>query len=215
MTDLSKGFGGKYGVQKDRQDDSAVGWEYQPKAEKHASQRYIVENAPWELAKAPEGRERLNGVIYNLLEVMRMIALPLQPVMPDTAALMFKVLGVDGELSFESMGDWGGHLVVGTEMSHCEALFPRLDKKKDCDADKGQAPAKKKAGKESKKAESSASDGLVEFADFFLFSKLLECVNINAMVFNPVNVLESELRHTPVKRHLTTFKSGITAVTRS
>jgi len=37
--DYSSGFGGKYGVQADRQDKSAVGWDHVEKVEKHESQR--------------------------------------------------------------------------------------------------------------------------------------------------------------------------------
>lgn len=37
--DYSTGFGGKYGVQTDRKDKSAVGWEHQEKLEKHESQQ--------------------------------------------------------------------------------------------------------------------------------------------------------------------------------
>lgn len=37
--DYSKGFGGKYGVDKDKVDKSAVGFEYQGKVEKHESQK--------------------------------------------------------------------------------------------------------------------------------------------------------------------------------
>lgn len=37
--DYSSGFGGKYGVQADRVDKSAVGFDYQGKTEKHESQR--------------------------------------------------------------------------------------------------------------------------------------------------------------------------------
>lgn len=37
--DYSKGFGGKYGVDKDKVDKSAVGFEYQGKMEKHESQK--------------------------------------------------------------------------------------------------------------------------------------------------------------------------------
>ena len=36
--DYSKGFGGKYGVQKDRVDKSAVGWDHQEQLGKHESQ---------------------------------------------------------------------------------------------------------------------------------------------------------------------------------
>lgn len=38
-TDYSKGFGGKFGVQKDRQDKSAAGWDHIEKMEKHESQK--------------------------------------------------------------------------------------------------------------------------------------------------------------------------------
>lgn len=37
--DYSKGFGGKYGVQADRQDKSAAGWDHIEKLEKHESQK--------------------------------------------------------------------------------------------------------------------------------------------------------------------------------
>lgn len=38
-TDYSRGFGGKFGVQRDRQDKSAAGWDHIEKVEKHDSQR--------------------------------------------------------------------------------------------------------------------------------------------------------------------------------
>lgn len=37
--DYSVGFGGKYGVQEDRQDRSAVGWDHQEKMQHHQSQK--------------------------------------------------------------------------------------------------------------------------------------------------------------------------------
>lgn len=39
LPDYSQGFGGKFGVQKDRVDKSAVGWEHVEKTDKHASQK--------------------------------------------------------------------------------------------------------------------------------------------------------------------------------
>ena len=42
QTDAAKGFGGKYGVQKDRVDKSAVGWDHQEKLQQHASQTGTV-----------------------------------------------------------------------------------------------------------------------------------------------------------------------------
>ena len=39
VSDYSKGFGGKFGVQTDRKDASAVGWDHQEKLEQHESQK--------------------------------------------------------------------------------------------------------------------------------------------------------------------------------
>ena len=39
VADYSKGFGGKYGVQKDHVDKSAVGWDHHEKLEQHESQK--------------------------------------------------------------------------------------------------------------------------------------------------------------------------------
>ena len=39
IIDYSKGFGGKFGVQNDRQDSSALGWDHVETVEKHGSQR--------------------------------------------------------------------------------------------------------------------------------------------------------------------------------
>lgn len=38
-TDYKDGFGGKYGIQNDRQDKSAVGWDHQETVQKHESQK--------------------------------------------------------------------------------------------------------------------------------------------------------------------------------
>ena len=39
LSDYSTGFGGKFGVQKDRVDKSSVGWDHHEKVEKHESQK--------------------------------------------------------------------------------------------------------------------------------------------------------------------------------
>lgn len=46
--DYAKGFGGKFGVETDKVDKSAVGFEYQGKTERHESQKglYHDKNGP-------------------------------------------------------------------------------------------------------------------------------------------------------------------------
>ena len=39
ISDYKTGFGGQYGVQNDRQDKSAVGWDHQEKLQQHESQK--------------------------------------------------------------------------------------------------------------------------------------------------------------------------------
>ena len=42
QTDHKQGFGGKFGVQTDRQDKSAVGWDHIEKVDKHESQKGMI-----------------------------------------------------------------------------------------------------------------------------------------------------------------------------
>jgi len=48
--DYSAGFGGKYGVQKDRQDKSSYSWEEKEKLAKHASQKGCQATALYKIA---------------------------------------------------------------------------------------------------------------------------------------------------------------------
>jgi methionyl-tRNA synthetase len=91
--------------------------------------RYIVVNAPWELAKNQE-TGRLGTVLYHLLETLRLITLVLQPVMPGTAARMAQALGVSGAENLATHGRWG-LLVPETVLSPVPPLFPRVDRKQD------------------------------------------------------------------------------------
>ena len=118
--------------------------------------RYIVENAPWELAKNPADSDQLATVLYHLLESLRLVTLCLQPAMPATAAKMAASLGIDHPASFADHRQWG-LLKPGTAIAKPDALFPRLDKKNPPE------PAK-----EQKKTEqdSASDEGLIDFADF-------------------------------------------------
>ncbi|WP_028585929.1 methionine--tRNA ligase [Desulfogranum mediterraneum] len=133
--------------------------------------RYIVTNAPWELAKDPAQEGRLQTVLYSLSEALRIITLVLGPVMPEAAAKMVTALGLDGRMenvTLAEAGAWGG-IQVGTQVAAPQQLFPRLDKKALAAGSTQQAaPVKKKARKEEKKKEIS-QDGLVSFEQFGKF----------------------------------------------
>ncbi|RJX26350.1 MAG: methionine--tRNA ligase [Desulfurivibrio sp.] len=137
----------------------AAVWEVISRANK-----YIVENAPWELAKEADKRERLDTVFYYLLETLRLISLTIAPVMPATAAKMRQALGLAAQADLTSQAAWG-LLAPQSVITLPEALFPRLDsgkKKKTSEP----AQAVDKAKKIMATEEIPADDNLISFDDF-------------------------------------------------
>ena len=124
--------------------------------------KYIVTNAPWELAKAPEQAARLATVLYNLAETLRLLTIVVKPIMPETSTKMAVALGVDANQNLTSHGSWG-QIEPGSAITLGPALFPRLDK-----GDKkegGQKAGKEGGGKKTAKTKAEP-DNLVSFEDF-------------------------------------------------
>ena len=124
--------------------------------------RYIVGNAPWELAKDARHADRLKMVLYHLAEALWMIALVLKPIMPETAEKMASALGLQEDFSsagIEAVGCWG-EVPSGTVIDKGAQLFPRLEKKVDApapSAGKSQTPGK---------ADTDLGAGLITFDQF-------------------------------------------------
>ena len=97
--------------------------------------RYIVEQEPWVLAKDPSSKARLNTVIYNILEALRIIAILLFPFMPDSAGDILSRLGIEDieSQTFDSICTWGG-LSEGNVLTRGKSLFPRVEHEKPEDA---------------------------------------------------------------------------------
>ncbi|GAB4277414.1 MAG: methionine--tRNA ligase [Coriobacteriia bacterium] len=90
--------------------------------------KYIETSAPWVLAKDEGSRERLEAVLYNALEAVRIAALFCAPVMPLTSAEVWRRLGLGDvhevrDLATEAT--WGG-LPAGATVTKGEPLFPRI-----------------------------------------------------------------------------------------
>ena len=92
------------------------------------SNKYIDETAPWALEK--EGKsERLDTVLYRLIDALRSIATLLIPFMPDTSKEMFRQLGIE-EMDFGSAVDTDLY-PAQTQVRRGEPLFPRLEVEKE------------------------------------------------------------------------------------
>jgi methionyl-tRNA synthetase len=93
--------------------------------------KYIDENAPWVLAKDMEANgARLARVMYNLLEVLRVSAVLLDPFMPTTSVEILRQIGACECCStWESAGTYGA-LKIDATVTRGENLFPRIDEAK-------------------------------------------------------------------------------------
>ena len=90
--------------------------------------KYIDETTPWILAK--EDKERLDTVLYNLTESIRIIAILINPFMESTSKKIWKQIGSNDNINWEDSNKWG-KIEVGTKVEKGEVLFPRLDIEKE------------------------------------------------------------------------------------
>ena len=89
--------------------------------------KYIDETAPWILAKEEGSRARLAAVLYNLLETIRICAVMLLPIMPESCARIFTQIGATGELTTYDSAISFGALPKTQEVRKGDIIFPRLD----------------------------------------------------------------------------------------
>ena len=88
--------------------------------------KYIDETTPWVLAKNEDDRDRLETVLYNLLECIRILATCLRPFLPETADKIAAQLNTTAlELDTLTFGAIASY-TVGTP----EPLFARIDVEK-------------------------------------------------------------------------------------
>ena len=137
--------------------------------------KYIDETAPWILAKDPAQAERLQAVMYNLAEALRIIAILIAPFVPVTAPKIYEQLGLGKPESFFMADAVWGKMATGTKVQKGEPLFPRIEvteagetviaatKKTAAKAIKAEAP-KVEAKKEAKPA--AAAAGGITIDDF-------------------------------------------------
>ncbi len=90
--------------------------------------KFIDETSPWALAKDEEKKDELASVMVHLAEILRRVAILLQPFLTKTPKAIFKQLSiVNNDLqSWESLENFGG-IPEGTKVEKGEPIFPRLD----------------------------------------------------------------------------------------
>jgi len=134
--------------------------------------KYIDETTPWLLAKDESKRARLQSVIYNLIEAIRMANVLVSPFLTKSYVEVFKKIGVTDEY-LEGFGSLEfGTMRSGAKVEKGEALFKRIDIEKDVKeleaiAEKAEAEKNKKAEKkEDEKAENTVTFEEITIDDF-------------------------------------------------
>ena len=87
---------------------------------------YIETEAPWKLAKDPEQSDRLDTVLYNLAEALRILAILIAPVLPEAARGMAGQLNVNPEPKLADTAE-AGALPDGHQLGKPSPLFPRIE----------------------------------------------------------------------------------------
>jgi methionyl-tRNA synthetase len=90
-----------------------------------ATNKYIATKEPWVLAKDESKRAELDGVLYQSADVLRVVAGLIEPVMPDTAPRIRKMLGIEPQTWHQLQHE---RLRPGTRLGTTEPLFPRIEK---------------------------------------------------------------------------------------
>ncbi len=100
-----------------------------------ARNQFVDKAAPWKLAKNPEQVDELDGVLYQLAESLRIIAILISPVLPQAAHGIFDQLGWKVDLAgderrfrLQDARTWG-LLPDGHQLGVPVPLFPRIDVK--------------------------------------------------------------------------------------
>ncbi len=97
-----------------------------------AVNRYVDETAAWDLNKDPSLADRLDTVLYNQVESVRLAALLVVPFMPWTSEGIWERLGYDDSVHDHHLPDDGawGLYPAGQKVAKGSSLFPRIEKEK-------------------------------------------------------------------------------------
>ena len=142
--------------------------------------KYVDETEPWILGRDEANKERLNTVLYNLAESLRIVAQLIEPVMKNTSKEILEKLACENK-GFASAGEFG-LLEEGLKVNKGANLFDRLDIDKELVKlhDKNNALIEKRLGK-NKSSEKEKEKNEISYDDFakvdFVVGKVLECKN--------------------------------------
>jgi methionyl-tRNA synthetase len=126
--------------------------------------KYIDETQPWILGKDESQKPRLNTVLYNLMEVIRMASVLLKPFMPETGEKIQQQINAQ-KIDFDSLKTFDG-TIDETKINAFEPLFERIDVDEKLKEINEAIEAKKNKKQEKKTKEKKGDKQMISFDDF-------------------------------------------------
>src|SRR5580658_2530508 len=94
-----------------------------------ATDKYLTTEQPWALTDSEADQQRRAAILWTTAEVLRVVTALTHPVLPESTARVWTLLGQAGQLGhLELEGLSWGQLKPGTTLGKSQALFPRIDK---------------------------------------------------------------------------------------
>jgi methionyl-tRNA synthetase len=90
-----------------------------------ALNRHVESEAPWQIAKDEARSDELDGVLYDLADGLRAVAVALASYVPETALRILEALGQPADLAWEGVA-YGRTGATGGIVA-AEPLFPRIE----------------------------------------------------------------------------------------
>jgi methionyl-tRNA synthetase len=92
-----------------------------------ATNEYIAQTAPWAVAKDPAAGARLDEILYDAAEAVRIAAVLLLPIVPRSAAEILRRLGHRDEASAVRLDDAAWIASGERQVLKADAMWPRLE----------------------------------------------------------------------------------------
>ena len=94
-----------------------------------ATDKYLTSEHPWTLGESEADQKRRAAILWTTAEVLRVVTVLTHPVLPESTAKVWALLGQSGALGAVDLdGLRWGQIAAGTTLGKSQALFPRIEK---------------------------------------------------------------------------------------
>jgi methionyl-tRNA synthetase len=91
--------------------------------------KYLTIEKPWSLGESEADQERRGTILFVTAQVLRVVTVLAHPVLPESTAKVWKLLGETGNLGMQQFDELNlSQLVPGRRLGELQPLFPRVEK---------------------------------------------------------------------------------------